>query len=155
MPGAQCTRGLACKIKSTRVNHHRFTGQRRHSLRNGFNGLLRALLGDRLFCHHPRRDALGIIGRLTSASRCQDHTASPSALAAPVLRRPSVHRIPHPTSVTIAKRPSCEAGQFGSIAVSTHSKSEKFSREGLDRNPKQQPRRENQTRFRMLTPRFS
>src|SRR3954465_5133297 len=26
MPGAQCTRSLACKIKSTRGSHHRFTG---------------------------------------------------------------------------------------------------------------------------------
>jgi hypothetical protein len=70
-----------------------------------------------LSCHHPRRDALGIIGRLTSASRCQDHTASPSALAAPVLRRQSVHRIPRPTSVTIAKRPSSEAGWREGVKV--------------------------------------
>jgi hypothetical protein len=98
------------KIESTQVSHHGHTGNTRHSPRDGFNGLLRALPGDRLSCHHPRRDALGIIGRLTSASRCQDHTASPSALTAPVLRRRSVHRIPHPTSVTIAKRPSSEAG---------------------------------------------
>src|SRR5262249_32253923 len=31
MPGARCTRGLACNEKSTRVNHHRSTGNTRHS----------------------------------------------------------------------------------------------------------------------------
>ena len=35
------------KIKSTRVSHHRFAGRARPSLRNGFNGFLRALPGDR------------------------------------------------------------------------------------------------------------
>jgi hypothetical protein len=51
------------------------------------------------------------------------------------LRRQSVHRIPHPTFVTIAKRPSWRARDgIGSIPVSTNSKSEKFFAEGLDRN---------------------
>src|SRR5215472_13956105 len=45
-----------------------------------------------------------------AASGDQDHTTSPSALVAPVLRATCVHRIPLPTSVTIAKRPSCGAG---------------------------------------------
>src|SRR5215217_8842010 len=35
------------KSKSTRGRHHRFTGAARHSPRNGFNGLLRDLPGDR------------------------------------------------------------------------------------------------------------
>jgi hypothetical protein len=26
MPGARCTRSLVCKMKNTRVSHHRFTG---------------------------------------------------------------------------------------------------------------------------------
>jgi hypothetical protein len=33
-------------VKSTRVSHHRYAATR-HSLRNGFNGFLRALPGDR------------------------------------------------------------------------------------------------------------
>jgi hypothetical protein len=41
-PAASCA-----KVESTRVSHHRFTGNARPSLRNGFNGLLRALPGDR------------------------------------------------------------------------------------------------------------
>jgi hypothetical protein len=50
MPGACCTRGLACKI--VQGNAHEHTGSAeavRHSLRNGFNGFLRALPGDRAF----------------------------------------------------------------------------------------------------------
>jgi hypothetical protein len=38
----------ACAVVvSTRVSHHGHAGNVRHSPRNGFNGLLRALLGDR------------------------------------------------------------------------------------------------------------
>src|SRR3954467_2167639 len=59
-----------------------------------------------LGCH--RRFAL--LQNLTPASRRQDHTTSPSAPARFVKRAISVHRIPPPTSVTIAKRPSEEAG---------------------------------------------
>jgi hypothetical protein len=33
-------------VKSIRVTHHRFTGSIRPSLRNGFNGLFRALPGE-------------------------------------------------------------------------------------------------------------
>jgi hypothetical protein len=47
---------------------------------------------------------------LTPASGRQDHTTSPSAEAPLVLRRNRVHRIPHPTFVTIAKRPSYRGG---------------------------------------------
>ena len=46
---------------------------------------------------------------LASASRRQDHTTSPSACHALVWRITGVHRIPHPTFVTIAKRPSWRA----------------------------------------------
>jgi hypothetical protein len=43
---------------------------------------------------------------LTPASRRQDHTTSPSARNAFVNSATRVHRIPSPTFVTIAKRPS-------------------------------------------------
>jgi len=57
MPGAQCTRSLACEVKKhTSVVHHRYAGPARHSLRNGFNGFLRALLGDRACCHRRLAD---------------------------------------------------------------------------------------------------
>jgi hypothetical protein len=59
-----------------------------------------------LSCHHTRCDALAS-SPVTPASRRQDHTTSPSAFEnAFVFRIESVHRIPRPTFVTIAKRPS-------------------------------------------------
>ena len=45
MPGARRTRSLACKMKKAHErSHHRFARTTRHSLRNGFNGLFRALV---------------------------------------------------------------------------------------------------------------
>jgi hypothetical protein len=41
--------------KSAHGGNHRSTGITRHSLRNGFNGLLRALPGDEFFCHRHLR----------------------------------------------------------------------------------------------------
>jgi hypothetical protein len=71
----------------------------------GFNGLLHALPGDRALCHrHPRDHRLA---GLISASRYQDHVASPSTIKARSSFAPS--RPPHPLAqrfVTIAKRPS-------------------------------------------------
>ena len=54
-------------------------------------------------------------------------------------RHRHVHRIPHPTSVTIAIRPSCEAGWRINKAVSTERRSGIFLRRGLDSGIKQQP----------------
>ncbi len=45
MPDARCTRGRVCSKKHTR-QQPRVHRNNRHSLRNGFNGFLRALLGD-------------------------------------------------------------------------------------------------------------
>jgi hypothetical protein len=56
-----------------------------------------------LSCHHRRQI---VFADLISASRYQDHAASPSASMRVVFAQLSVHRIPHPTFVTIAKRPS-------------------------------------------------
>ena len=47
MPDARRTRSLVCKGRKHTSIRHRFAGITRHSLRNGFNGFLRALLGDR------------------------------------------------------------------------------------------------------------
>ena len=78
-PGVRCTRSRACSGGSTRVSHHEFTGNIRLSPRNGFNGLFRALPGDRaLLPPSPLRSLL--LKNLTPASGCQDHTTSPSAL---------------------------------------------------------------------------
>jgi hypothetical protein len=62
-------------------------------------------------------DAQGIITNLTPASGHQDHTASPSAIGALRLAHRRVHRIPRPTFVTIAKRPSDECGTASLIEL--------------------------------------
>ena len=109
-PGARCTRGLVCKMhKKKRTRAYRFSGGNPAFPAQWFYGLFRALPGDRAFLPpSPPRSLL--LENLTPASGCQDHTTSPSALAPLVLRRHRVHRIPHPTSVTTAKRPSYRGG---------------------------------------------
>ena len=102
MPGARCTRSRACRVESTRVSHHGCTGEPGIPARDGVNGFLRALPGDRLFCH--RRFATRL-RNLTPASRRQDHTTSPSAFA-PFVKSASASTASRPASVTIASRPS-------------------------------------------------
>jgi hypothetical protein len=95
-------------MKSTQAKSprsHRFT---RHSLRSGFTAYIVLSPVTGLVCH--RRLADTYPRNLTPASGRQDHTTSPSASAPLVLRHCHVHRIPHPTSVTIAKRPSRGGG---------------------------------------------
>src|SRR6266481_6989919 len=95
--------------KAHERSHHRFTGKTRPSLRNGFNGFLRALLGDRALLP-PSLTSLPV--NLTPASGRQDHTTSPSAKASFVehafahLMPPASTASPSPTFVTIASRPS-------------------------------------------------
>ena len=99
----------AQRVESTRVRHHRSTASPGIPARNGFNGFLRALPGDRaLLSPSPARSLL--LANLTPASGRQDHTTSPSASRAVRQKRIRVHRIPRPTSVTIAIRPSKRAG---------------------------------------------
>src|ERR1700732_3581193 len=116
IPGARCTRGLVCK--SAQKNAHEHTGSAEeipHYLRNGFRRISRS----------PRRSGFlvtvagGVLtANLTPASRRQDHTTSPSAFVPFVNGTISVHRIPRPTSVTIAKRPSFGTGPNSNIPVS-------------------------------------
>ncbi len=104
MPGARCTRSLACrnKTKHTSIVTTVTPEITRHSPRNGFNGFLRALPGDRA-CLSPSSALL--LADLTPASRRQDHTTSPSASARFVKRAARVHRIP-PRVDDVAQRPS-------------------------------------------------
>src|SRR6266404_3171685 len=93
MPGAQCTRSLACdRNKAHERSHHGHTGITRHSPRNGFTAY---------FVLSPARSGLfvTVISRLlgadlTPASRRQNHTTSPSASAPFVTCAARVHRIP-------------------------------------------------------------
>jgi hypothetical protein len=73
-------------------SHHGHTGITRHSLRNGFNGLFRALPGDRAFLSPSLADLSS--ANLTPASRRQDHTTWPSAGLRSRLKRRL--RPPHP-----------------------------------------------------------
>jgi hypothetical protein len=93
--------------RNTRVSHHGHTGTTRHSPRSGFTVSF-VLPGDRAFL--PPSSAEDSSANLTPASGCQDHTTSPSAGSALVFSTACVHRIPPPTSVTIAKRPSRGSG---------------------------------------------
>jgi len=70
-----------------------------------------------LVCHRHPQEAL-LLENLTPASGRQDHTTSPSARNVIRPRATArltcrVHRIPHPTSVTIAIRPSGGTGCDG------------------------------------------
>ena len=98
----------ACATKKHRRQQLQVHRNSRHSLRNGFNGVLRALPGDRAFLPPS---SVGRTTNLAPVSGRQNHTTSPSAKALFVramiaLQRSRVHRIPFPTSVTIASRPS-------------------------------------------------
>jgi hypothetical protein len=104
MPGATTAPAASCaKVESTRVvatgrpNSPAFPAQ-------WFYGLSRALPGVPGFVATVA--CKSSLARLIPASGDQDHTALPSALALLVWQNKCVHRIPHPTSVTIAIRPS-------------------------------------------------
>jgi hypothetical protein len=62
-----------------------------------------------LGCHRRPRDARGVFTNLAPASERQDHTTSPYVADVIRLTTRHVHRIPQPTFVTIAKRPSARS----------------------------------------------
>jgi len=104
MPGADAPAAARGVVGSTRVSHHGHTGITRHSPRNGFNSLFRALPGDRAFLPpSPPRSLL--LENLAPASGRQDHTTSPSAASIARQARCRVHRIP-PYVRDVAQRPS-------------------------------------------------
>ena len=94
-PGARCTRGLMCKNAQSK-DAHEHTGSAeslRPSLRNGFNGLFRALPGDEFVLSPSLADkaCLSPVGptrlrQFSTSNGCQDHTALPYASAPLVLR---------------------------------------------------------------------
>ena len=109
MPGARRTHSLACENK--KHGELATTGSpdhNRHSPRNGFNGCFELSLVTGLVCHHHRADTSAQLDASVGASGPHDFAVRVSAIRP---WRPRVHRIPLPTSVTIAKRPSVEAGR--------------------------------------------
>src|ERR1700722_7478909 len=90
-------------------------------------GLFRDLPGARALW--PPSPAL-LSANLTPASRCQDHTASPSASNAFVKSTIGVHRIP-PRVVDVAQRPFGGAGQESYRIFRIFGKAEYFCERGL------------------------
>jgi hypothetical protein len=115
----------AASCKKTRVVATGTPGSTRHSLRNGLNGFLRALLGDRALL--PPSPAEISSTNLMPASGHQDHTTSPYAESALVSRTTRVHRIPCPTFVTIAKRPSFRARDGAGCAADLGARSTRLA----------------------------
>jgi hypothetical protein len=101
-PGVRCTRSLVCSVLVAHECSHHRSPEHPASLRNGFNGFLRALPGDRALL--PPSPAL-LLADLTPATGRQDHTTSSSALAPFVKQRRRVHRIPLRVD-DVAQRPS-------------------------------------------------
>jgi hypothetical protein len=105
MPGAQCTRSLVCE-KVVKAAHEYSQRSHRKSpgipARNGFTAyfVLSPVIG--LFV-----TVIGgfLAANLTPASRRQDHTTSPSALAL-FVKSAAASIASSPASVTIANRPS-------------------------------------------------
>src|SRR5260370_14886739 len=97
---------------------HEHTGSAeaiRPSPRNGVNGFLRALPGDRAFVPPSPPGSL-LLKSLTPASGRKDHTPSRSA-SAPFVKSASASTASRPASVTIASRPSEWDETAGDIEV--------------------------------------
>src|SRR5438876_10612349 len=109
MPGAQCARSLACKIKIAHEHsHHGHTGNHPALPAQWFYGFLRALPGDQA-CLTPSSALL--LADLTPASGRQNHTTSPYASASFVrlaFASLTLPRPPHPIPNVddVAQRPS-------------------------------------------------
>jgi hypothetical protein len=121
-PAVSC----ACAFKEKRTRAYRFSGNTPAFPARWLYGLYRALLGDRACCHRRSREALaswkldtsvGVSGPHDFAVR--NNIVRPHALSARRYHR--VHRIPRPTSVTIAIRPSCgrETGELVALICPT------------------------------------
>jgi len=129
MPGAQCTRSLACKVESTRVSHHRYTGIHPAFPHAMVYGLFRALPGARALWSPSSR---GYLPRnLAPASRRQDHTNSPSATRALVRSAPA-STASRPALMTLRNAPFVGRdgdGYRGDLGIR---KSRIFFQKGLD-----------------------
>jgi hypothetical protein len=117
---------VQCAFKERRTRAYRFSGNTPAFPARWLYGLFRALPGDRLSCHRRSREALaswkldtsvGVSGPHDFAVR--NNIARPHARSARRYHR--VHRIPRPTSVTIAIRPSCgrETGELVALICPT------------------------------------
>jgi hypothetical protein len=124
---------VSCAIahSKTRTRAYRFSGSIPAFPAQWLYGLLRALPSERLFCHcrRARREPLR---SLTPAPRRQDHTTSPYASCAFVLRAIRVHRI-SPRVRDDGQRPSSAVRRADSITDLPDGASGIFLHEGMDR----------------------
>jgi hypothetical protein len=114
MPGADCARSLVCSVLvAHECSYHGRAGRPAfpHAMVLTVSFVLSPVIG--LFLSPSSAELHS--ANLTPASRRQDHTTSPSASSALVRSAARVHRIPRPTSVTIAKRPSEGTGRPDSV----------------------------------------
>ena len=106
MPDAQCIRSLVCQVVVQ--NAHEYS-QRSHRkspgipARNGFNGFLRDLPGDRLSCHRRLQRLDRKLDASVEASGPHDFSVRKKALSS---EAPLASIASNPASVTIAIRPS-------------------------------------------------
>jgi hypothetical protein len=120
--------------KAHKHNHHGHTGITRHSPRNGFNSLYRALPGDRAFLPpSPREVASARLDSSVGASGPHDFAVrgktAPSSEALPA------STASRPAFVTIASRP-CMGRDGARYTSDLHfGKTEIFFRKGLDKRP--------------------
>ena len=81
-------------VENTRVSHHGHTGNARHSPRNGFNGFLRALLGDRAFLSPSPVRCASIVTRLNASVEASG--PHDFAVRVSTIRQERYPRPPHP-----------------------------------------------------------
>ena len=94
MPGAGAPAAARVVVVSTRVSHHEYAGNTRHSPRNGFNGFLRALPGDRA-CLPPSLADTRQLDTSVGASGPHDFAVRVSAARPQRYQRPP-HPVPRP-----------------------------------------------------------
>jgi len=107
----------------------------RPSLRDGFNGVLRALPGNRAFLLPS--SARSSLADLTPASGCQDHTTSPCARAPFVRTKIRAQRLASIAARLTSgddwpKRPSSSRRDAGIMHIILKNGSRIFLRQGLD-----------------------
>jgi hypothetical protein len=141
-PGARCTRGLVCKIVQKTAHEHTGSAETlRPSPRNGFTAYAALSPATNSSCHRRRRidGFAGPVGPAKTSANLTPATGARTTWFCRTLQRRSsacrrslteirpaitfhtrrcrVHRIPCPTFVTIAKRPSQWVGMVMDILL--------------------------------------
>jgi hypothetical protein len=135
MPGARRARSLVCEMKKAhKHSHHGHTGITRHSPRNGFNSLYRALPGDRAFLPPSPREVTS--AKLdTSVGASGPHDFAVRRKQRPRQKRRLASTASRPAFVTIASRP-CVGRDVARYTSDLHfGKTEIFFRKRLDKRP--------------------